>query len=224
MATPKSASWVVRKILESRSLIMEHQQLQGNIHNRLQIMCTDTKFQIKQMYLKLIPVYARAEWKSLMLHTNTHPRYRFILCLAEQQRLATMERLLKIGIQIPAACAFCGHSLEYFSHLFFECTITKKLWSRLCSWLGYNRSIGDWKTELEWACKKAKSRRERNAITSCVFAMTVALIWRERNIIRFEQAKFDDLQICREIELHIHIRGKNIVKWKEALYQLNWIP
>lgn len=138
------------------------------------------------MYLKLIPVYPRAEWKSLMLHTNIHPRYRFTIWLAAQHRLAIVERLLKIGIQIPAACAFCWHSLESFSHLFFECTITKQIWSRLCSWLGYNRSIGDWKTELEWACKKVKSRRGTNVITSCVFAMIVALIWRERNIIRFE--------------------------------------
>ncbi|XP_019240155.1 PREDICTED: uncharacterized protein LOC109220147 [Nicotiana attenuata] len=167
MATPKTASWVVRKILDSRNLIMEHQQLQGNIHSRLQTMCKNAKFQIKQMYLKLIPDYPRVEWKSLMLHTNIHPRYRFTLWLAAQQRLATMERLLKIGIQVPAACVFCGHSLESFSHLFFECTNTKKLWSRLCLWPGYKRDIGGWEAELKWACMKAKSRRGSNAITSC---------------------------------------------------------
>nr|XP_009623090.1 uncharacterized protein LOC104114368 [Nicotiana tomentosiformis] len=143
-------------------------------------MCTDTKFQIKQMYLKLIPTYPRAEWKSFILHTNIHPRYKFTLWLTVQQRLATVEKLLKIGIQIPAACAFCVYNLESFNHLFFDCTITKQLWSRLCSWLGYNRIIGDWKTELEWACDKAKNKPGTNASTSCVFAMTVALIWRER--------------------------------------------
>lgn len=156
MTTPKTASWVVRKILDGRNLIMEHQQLQGGIHNTLQSMCTNTEFPIKQMYLKLIPTYPRADWKSLMLHTSIHPRYKFILWLAAQQRLATVERRLKIGIQIPIACAFCGHSLESFSHLFFDYTITKQLWSSLCSWLGYNKRIGDWNTELEWACKKAK--------------------------------------------------------------------
>ncbi|XP_019259569.1 PREDICTED: uncharacterized protein LOC109237690 [Nicotiana attenuata] len=138
-----------------------------------------------------------------------------------QQRLAIVERLLKIGIQVPAAYAFCGHSLESFSHLFFECTNTKKLWSRLYLRLGYKRNIGDWETELKWACKKAMSRRGTNAITSCVFAMTVALIWRERNTIRFDKPKFDDLQICREIVIHIHIRGRSIGKWKEALQQLD---
>ncbi|XP_075091494.1 uncharacterized protein LOC142171703 [Nicotiana tabacum] len=144
--------------------------------------------------------------------------------LAAQQRLATVDRLLKIGIQIPAACAFCGYNLESFNHLFLDCTITKQLWSRLCSWLVYNRIIGDWKTELKWACKRAKSRAGTNAITSCVFAMTVILIWRERNKSRFEQAKFDDSKICREIVLHLHIREKDIIKWKEALQQLNWVP
>nr|XP_018634159.1 uncharacterized protein LOC104119208 [Nicotiana tomentosiformis] len=47
MVTPKATSWVVKKILESRSLIIEYQQLQGNIHNRLQTMCKNAKFQIK---------------------------------------------------------------------------------------------------------------------------------------------------------------------------------
>ncbi|OIT31082.1 hypothetical protein A4A49_65791, partial [Nicotiana attenuata] len=114
---------------------------------------------------------------------------------------------LKIGIQVPAACAFCGHNLESFNHLFFECSNTKKLWSRLCLWLGYKRNIRGWEAEPEWAYKKAKSKKGINVITSCVFAITVAMIWRERNRIRFDTAKYDELQICREIVLHIHIRG-----------------
>ncbi|OIT01252.1 hypothetical protein A4A49_59822, partial [Nicotiana attenuata] len=106
---------------------------------------------------------------------------------------------LKIGIQVPAAYAFYGHSLESFNHLFFECSNTKKLWSILCLWLGYKMNIEGWEVELKWACKKAKSRKGINAITSYVFAITVAMIWRERNRIRFDKAKYDELQICREI-------------------------
>ncbi|XP_019238886.1 PREDICTED: uncharacterized protein LOC109218943 [Nicotiana attenuata] len=187
-------------------------------------MCKNGKFQMKQMYLKLIPEYCRVEWKSLMLHTNVHPRYRFTLWLAAQPRLETVNRLLKFGIQVPAAHAFCGHSLESFNHLFFECSITKKLWSRLCVWMGHKRNIGGWDTKLEWVCKKAKSRKGINAITSCVFAIIVAMIWRERNRIRFDKGKYDENQICREIVLHIHVRGKSNSKWKGLLQQLNWIP
>ncbi|OIT32725.1 hypothetical protein A4A49_60212, partial [Nicotiana attenuata] len=114
---------------------------------------------------------------------------------------------LKFGIHVPTGCAFCGHSLESFNHLFFECSITKNLWSRLCFWLGHRRNIADWEAEMDWICKKAKSWKGINAITSCVFASTIALVWRERNKIRFEKGKYDENQVCREIALHIHIRG-----------------
>lgn len=155
------------------------------------------------MYLKLILTYLRAKWKSLLLHSNIHPRYKFTLWLLAQNRLATvLERLLKIGIQVPSACAFRGHSPESFSHLFFDCIITIQLWCRLCLWMGYNRNVGDWNAELQWACKKAKSKSGTNVIANCVFAMAVALIWRERNKVKFEHTNFDASSICMEIVLH----------------------
>ncbi|XP_019262929.1 PREDICTED: uncharacterized protein LOC109240714 [Nicotiana attenuata] len=159
-----------------------------------------------------------------MLHTSVHPRYRFILWLAVQKRLATVDRLLKLGITVPTDCIFCRHSIETFNHLFFECPIAKSLWTKLCLWLGHKRNIGDWEFELKWISKKAKSRAGINGIICCVFAMTVALILRERNKGRFEDSKYDEHQICKEIVLHIHVRGKHNRKWRELLQKLHWIP
>ncbi|XP_019263106.1 PREDICTED: uncharacterized protein LOC109240879 [Nicotiana attenuata] len=202
---------------------MGQQQLQGTLHDRLKSLCKSGKYQIKQMFLKMIPDYCKVEWKGLMLHTSIHPRYRFILWLAVQKRLATIDRLLKFGIQVPAECIFFKNGSETFNHLFFECPVTSRLWAKLCHWLGHKRSIGDWECELEWINKKAKSRAGINSIACCVFAMTVAMIWRERNKGRFEDGKYDEYQICKEIILHIHVRGQNNKKWRALLQQLNWI-
>lgn len=85
-----------------------------------------------------MPHYPKAEWKNLVLQASIHPRFQFILWLAAQRRLATVERLQKFGIQVPTDFAFCAQAPETFNHLFFECRITLHLWTRLYSWLGFH--------------------------------------------------------------------------------------
>ncbi|KAK4713668.1 hypothetical protein R3W88_019575 [Solanum pinnatisectum] len=83
------------------------------------------------MYVNLLPVHPKVIWKHLVLHPKIHPRYKFILWLAIHKRLATVERLQKFGINVPPDCAFCGQHLETFSHLFFECGVTRRIWRRM---------------------------------------------------------------------------------------------
>ncbi|XP_070010474.1 uncharacterized protein [Nicotiana sylvestris] len=83
---------------------------------------------------------------------------------------------------------FCEQAIETFDHLFFECSLTKELWLRLLRWLGYDRPICDWQSEVEWVSKNAKRRNGQCAIVTCVFGMLVNAIWRERNKRRFQGA------------------------------------
>ncbi|KAK4712128.1 hypothetical protein R3W88_006641 [Solanum pinnatisectum] len=69
------------------------------------------------MYTNLMPQYPKVEWRSCTLHSCVHQRFKFILWLAVQNRLETVDRLMKIGIQVPTDCAFCGATLETFDHL-----------------------------------------------------------------------------------------------------------
>ncbi|OIT34718.1 hypothetical protein A4A49_56245, partial [Nicotiana attenuata] len=111
-----------------------------------------------------------------------------------------------IGIQAPMACVFCHGSIETHAHLFFECHVTGALWLRLLTWLGHIRNRGDAKHELQWVCM-AKRKNGLGAIISWAYAMTVYVIWRERNLLRFEKSTYDEDRVSREITLHIHIRG-----------------
>lgn len=153
-----------------------------------------------------------------------HPKFKFILWLALHNRLATVERLLKFGIQTPHQCIFCEQAVETFDHLFFECSLTKELWLRLLRWLGYDRPICDWQSEVEWVSKNAKRRNGQCAIVTCVFGMLVNAIWRERNKLRFQGGKLIINNICKEIAIHIHLKGVSIQNWKEALQKINCYP
>lgn len=124
---PKNASWVVRKNLASRDWILQGQARQGALISAFDACQKGHKFSTHQMYTNLLPQYPKDDWRVKTLHPSIHPRFKFFISLAIQERLATADRLLKFGIQAPTDCAYCGLTMETFSHLFFECQVTKAL-------------------------------------------------------------------------------------------------
>ncbi|XP_049405161.1 uncharacterized protein LOC125868574 [Solanum stenotomum] len=80
------------------------------------------KFQIKAAYHYFQQQHPRVPWKSLTLHKHIHPRHRFHLWLAVQQRLSIVDRLQKFGIQVLMECSFCSQEEETFDHLLFSCS------------------------------------------------------------------------------------------------------
>lgn len=215
---PKNASWVVRKILTSRDQLQNRQQGPGVIQAMLKQAQHEGKFSIHKMYLLLLPAHPRVEWRHLILHPKIYPTHKFTLWLAMHRRLATVERLERFGIDVPLDCVFCGQSLESFTHLFFECHTTRRLWSRICAWLGHQRQIQDWNTKVTWACKLAKSKNGKAEITSCAFAMVVNMIWKARNFSRFQKIPFQADQMIKEMVLHLHTRGRNSGKWRDTTH------
>ncbi|KAH0656477.1 hypothetical protein KY285_031359 [Solanum tuberosum] len=114
--------------------------------------------------------------------------------------------------------------METVEHLFFDCSITKAIWTRLLIWLGYSRSIGDRKNELQWLNTQAKGTSGKGALVSCGFVTLVALLWRERNKIRFEQGQLQVDKLGREIAYHFHVRAQGRPSWKAALTLIAGVP
>ncbi|XP_019265209.1 PREDICTED: uncharacterized protein LOC109242803 [Nicotiana attenuata] len=206
-------------------MVIQQVMVQGDILAKLGTMQNmDGSFSIRKMYLHVIPQHPKVPWQSLTLQQNIHPRVKFMLWLAMQNRLATVDRLQMIGIQAPMACVFFHSVIETHAHLFFECQVTGALWLRLLTCLGHIRIRGDAKHEMKWACSMAKRKNGLGAITSCTYAMAVYVIWRERNLLRFQKSTYDEDRVSREIAIHIHIRGQNLRKWRKPLSLLSSYP
>ncbi|XP_070056721.1 uncharacterized protein [Nicotiana tomentosiformis] len=139
MTTPKAVAWVVRQIIDSKQVLMQMNTMQGNLNAKLTMLETKGRFQIKRAYTQLLPQLPKVTWKSIHMHPQIHPRFKFHLWLAIHQRLSTVERLQKFGIQVPFNCVFCALNIKIFSHLFFECSSTSMLWIRMLKWLGHHR-------------------------------------------------------------------------------------
>lgn len=126
--------------------------------------------------------------------------------------ITTIGKLQKFGIQVPVQCVFCDSATETLERLFFDCTCTRHLWSRLLHWLGITRPIGSWHTKLQWINQWAKRWTGSGAIVSYVFAMLISTIWRERNYYRFQKGQLNCDKLCREISFYLQIRGNKLKK------------
>ncbi|XP_060190658.1 uncharacterized protein LOC132619924 [Lycium barbarum] len=176
------------------------------------------------MYIAMLPQLPKVPWKSLTLHAGIHPRYKFILWLVMRRRLATVDRLLKFGINVPLTCVFCNTYDETLLHLFFDCPATQALSHRMLVWLGVHRAIGSWQEEVHWTTTMAKRKSGKGEIISAIFAMVIGLVWRDRNLIRFLSQNYNEDRLCKEIAVHLHIRGRTRRKWQPVLSQLNCMP
>ncbi|XP_019240895.1 PREDICTED: uncharacterized protein LOC109220885 [Nicotiana attenuata] len=116
MKLPKQASWMVRKILEAKQIIED---------NNMQI-CKG-KGIIKQIYLQLLDDQPRVLWKGLMFGNAARPKAKFTLWLQMQNRLLTVDRLKKWGIQGEDRCSLCEKEEETRDHIYVECTYTKEV-------------------------------------------------------------------------------------------------
>uniref|UniRef100_A0A1U7YPV5 Uncharacterized protein LOC104246697 n=1 Tax=Nicotiana sylvestris TaxID=4096 RepID=A0A1U7YPV5_NICSY len=180
MPIPKNAAWVVRKILETKKFIGETQGIQSDLMSRLGKLQKGESFSIRKLYRLQFPQLPKVPWKGIILQPNLHPRFKFILWLALQRRLATVDRLLKFGVQIPQQCIFCKQADEVFDHIFFECSMTKELWSRLLKWLGHSRTIRNWQSEVAWISQYATKKNGHWAIVTCVFGMMIYIPYGEK--------------------------------------------
>ncbi|XP_019237338.1 PREDICTED: uncharacterized protein LOC109217530 [Nicotiana attenuata] len=218
METPKQASWVIRKIFEARKWLTNGVQ-------ELETYVEKGKYSIKKAYISQMQQYAKPSWKSLYLTKGLMPRHQFIMWMALHQKLATVERVIKWGINVAKECVLCTSGKdETMEHLFFECAYSKFVWDQLLQLFEINRTVGNWQEEVNWMTMKTKKRDMKWTILGNAFAATVYQIWRERNFRRFQQISRESKDLVRDIVLHLHMREENYCKWKGVLEKIDRFP
>ncbi|KAH0678909.1 hypothetical protein KY284_019994 [Solanum tuberosum] len=142
MAT--QASWIVKRILYAGQWL-EERNLQMN-----EIM-EAKEFSIKVMYKELRGEYNKVPWKRLTSNNQGRPAWIFTLYVAIQHRLYTKDRLGKWPIITCLRCSLCNTAPETHQHLFFECSLSRRIWHQILSWLSIQRGSSGCNEELQWA-------------------------------------------------------------------------
>ncbi|XP_060206264.1 uncharacterized protein LOC132633869 [Lycium barbarum] len=222
MFIPKQSSWIVRKIIATREWFST---VAISVIPTLQLPIKEGKYSIKIAYGMMLPQYPKVNLKSLVILQGPIPRHQFIIWLALHQRLSTVDRLRKWGIQVQTDCVLCENVvIESHEHLFFDCGYSQHIWAAILQWVGLNRDIGYWHSEVEWLGKKVRSKRPWNVILGFLFTATVYHVCMERNNHRFNKQKKTFESLIRDIALQLHIVGQKHVRWALCLHRLNRFP
>ncbi|XP_060210989.1 uncharacterized protein LOC132638012 [Lycium barbarum] len=137
-------------------------------------MANTGKFSIKCVYVLFTPQFPKVNWKSLTMVQGEIPKHQFILWMAIQERLATVDRLEKWGIQVPPDCVLCNtKEMETFTHLFFDCAYARSMWKSLLQCLGMMRQITTWETEIQWLSSRVKQGKAGTHIIGWLFGACV---------------------------------------------------
>ncbi|XP_019242144.1 PREDICTED: uncharacterized protein LOC109222223 [Nicotiana attenuata] len=215
--TPKNASLVIQKIFKARKYF----DTAGYTEEEVKRM---ENFSIKHMYKSMQGEFQKVPWRRLICNNYGLPKWKFILRLAIQERLATKERLARWGIQIDTTCSLCQREIETVQHLFFECELTATIWQQLLKWQGIQRTKLGWKEELAWIERRAKGRSGGAELCRMSLAAAVYHIWQERNNVIFQQKNRPTKAIIRSIIQEIHVKATIFPRLGRTMSTLNWYP
>lgn len=119
----------------------------------------------------------------LLLWQRGHiPRHSFILWLAINNKLRTMDRI-PVSMGLPShACVLCNQGAEDHDHLFFQCSYTRGVWDDLQAKAGITWPSLSWTLCIQWATTNYHHKHNASCkVARIMLAATVYFIWQERN-------------------------------------------
>lgn len=109
----------------------------------------------------------------------------FILWLAMQNKLNTLDRLLRWGVINCDSSILCNcSSPESHNHVFFDCSFSKAVWAAML-----RNQVGRdplcWDEEEEWFIQHSKGKGFRKSILKLSLSATTYNIWGKRKFAYF---------------------------------------
>ncbi|XP_019242423.1 PREDICTED: uncharacterized protein LOC109222532 [Nicotiana attenuata] len=164
---------------------------------------------INSIYKMLRKDHQKVHWRKLVCNNGGMPKWNFILYMALLDKLSTRDRLARWGVINETLCPMCKVEEESMEHLFFKCSFTAGIWSKILQWMGIARQPMGWSQEVDRACSNAKSTSTNSEIYRIALASCVYQVWQERNYRIFQaKQKPEGLLIKQAIQM---ISGRGIV-------------
>ena len=140
---------------------------------------------------------ALVPWKHIVWFSGHYPKASFILWLAVKKKLGTQDRLYNLALD--ARCLLCNSQPETHDHLFFDCPFSSHVWSLVCQKGGFTSPRAPWEAFISWVSSNWKGNSLSHKIKKLCLAISIYMLWRERNN-RFHTQRSKDIQ---EIALSI---------------------
>ncbi|XP_062110392.1 uncharacterized protein LOC133822162 [Humulus lupulus] len=137
-------------------------------------------------------------YKNVVWCQTILPKHRFLLWMVVNSYLLTRDNLAKSNILLNSSyCPVCEDQLESHHHFLFECCLSKRVFSCIFSWLGFQA----WATKyLDWTVRLSVGKNDSlSIILNMVLAAVVYHIWRNRNRCIFDGFSLTANCIAKEV-------------------------
>ena len=199
----KGASWNWNKLLKLRGLAQQFiDRREGKDYWKI----PGNKYKAATVWEVLRPKKEKNVWHRLIWGSFVVPKHAFIAWMAVLNRLPTMDRMIKWGIELECCCSLCKQVEESRDHLFFECPFSKEIWKQILCLCGLRRTVLDWHYEFKWAIQKVKGKSMISMVLRVGWNAFIYHIWRERNNRIFRNKEETKEQIMEHIKSVIRHR------------------
>ncbi|KAJ6737816.1 hypothetical protein OIU85_019837 [Salix viminalis] len=143
---------------------------------------------------------------SILWHPLHIPRHSFILWLAAQCRLRTMDKMDYLHLE-DTRCKLCNHEEESHEHLFFQCRFSSQVWRRITGHAKIFWPPLAWGSLIDWTANKYHNNKlVHQMIGPLLLAAAVYHLWQERNRRVFHNNPRTIHLLCEDIYQQIRIQ------------------
>ncbi|XP_057469411.1 uncharacterized protein LOC130758495 [Actinidia eriantha] len=160
-------------------------------------------FSVQNAWRAIKILQPKVPWGPIIWFKGQVPRWAFIIRLCCLGRLATKDRLNGWGMAVDPTCVLCHQA----DHLFFNCSFSGQIWTRMLAKVQVNRSPSSWDFQLQWAILN----KSKACFSSCLYNLGLSAdfyhICGERNARVFCNNARGVNSVLRNIERDVRYRS-----------------
>ncbi|CAG7902028.1 unnamed protein product [Brassica rapa] len=121
----------------------------------------------------------KVPWRSVVWSSRGIPRHNFLVWLMILNRSPTKDRMINWGLALDPICILCNSLAESRDHLYFECSYSWSLWSRLAQ-------KANWTPDRNWSVgvgtlQATTLPKNHRLLVLLAWQASIYFIWIERN-------------------------------------------
>ncbi|GJR83550.1 hypothetical protein Tco_0154335 [Tanacetum coccineum] len=143
-------------------------------------------------------------WFNVVWFSEAIPRHAFLMWLVIKGKLNTQDKM--VGWNTSLICPLCESQPDSHTHLFFECSFSDQVWSRMKVLAGLSTASSSISDVVDQIVPISKRRQVRCIIAKLVIAACAYFIWQERNWRLFRLQKRTVAQVIECIKSSVRLK------------------
>lgn len=155
--------------------------------------------------------------KKLLWFKKCIPRFSFATWVAFLNKLPTMDRMRRWGINTNDICVLCKTEQESRDHLLFECRFVREIWKEGVKLTCTPLITVKWAEVLNYMHQISSQEELRHLIMKLHWTSTTYRVWNERNSRRHGGEEESSDQVFNRVKLDIRHRCMSLRGCKDTV-------